>query len=235
MFASAFVMLARSLNIPTRYVTGYCGHEWNGLGKFITIRECDAHAWAEVYIKNSGWITIEPTPSNELLSILKDNRNWGEDYIDSFSEWWRLTKNYLVTISIENAILTAFLFMALILMLYLSYIFIRTLMRKSKNKYRFATNIEISAPELKKIWENFNLLINRKIRYKYENETLREYFSFISPYLHSECKLFMNKLIVLIEEELYNESKTKTDSIKLLYSDWENLKQKTLIKYKELK
>ncbi len=60
-FASAFVTLMRSGGIPARVVTGYLGGEWNPIGRYLLIRQSDAHAWAEVWLPGRGWTRIDPT------------------------------------------------------------------------------------------------------------------------------------------------------------------------------
>jgi protein-glutamine gamma-glutamyltransferase len=60
-YASAFVYLMRVANIPARVVTGYQGGEWNAVGNFLEIKQADAHAWAEVWIENRGWVRFDPT------------------------------------------------------------------------------------------------------------------------------------------------------------------------------
>jgi protein-glutamine gamma-glutamyltransferase len=60
-YASAFVVLMRALNIPARVVTGYQGGEINPVDGFMTVRQSDAHAWAEVWLKDRGWIRVDPT------------------------------------------------------------------------------------------------------------------------------------------------------------------------------
>ena len=62
-FASAFVVLMRSANIPARVVTGYQGGTVNPVDGNITVRQADAHAWAEVWLEDSGWLRIDPTAS----------------------------------------------------------------------------------------------------------------------------------------------------------------------------
>ena len=59
--ASAFVILMRSLDIPSRIVTGYQGGEVNSFDGYWTVRQADAHAWAEVWIEDRGWVRIDPT------------------------------------------------------------------------------------------------------------------------------------------------------------------------------
>ncbi len=60
-YASAFVYLMRAAGIPARVVTGYQGGEYNDFGNYYIIRQSDAHAWAEVWLPDRGWIRIDPT------------------------------------------------------------------------------------------------------------------------------------------------------------------------------
>jgi len=62
-YASAMVVLLRTLGIPARLATGFLAGEWNDFGHYYTVRQRDAHAWVEVYFPLSGWITFDPTPS----------------------------------------------------------------------------------------------------------------------------------------------------------------------------
>ncbi|HLP96969.1 MAG TPA: DUF3488 and transglutaminase-like domain-containing protein [Sideroxyarcus sp.] len=60
-YASSFVFLMRAAGIPARVVTGYQGGEYNDLGGYYIIRQADAHAWAEVWTPQRGWLRIDPT------------------------------------------------------------------------------------------------------------------------------------------------------------------------------
>jgi transglutaminase-like putative cysteine protease len=60
-FSSAFVFLMRAAGIPSRVVTGYQGGELNPVDNIITVRQSDAHAWAEVFLGRRGWVRIDPT------------------------------------------------------------------------------------------------------------------------------------------------------------------------------
>ena len=60
-YSSSFVFLMRAAGIPARVVTGYQGGELNELGGYYIIRQSDAHAWAEVWLKGRGWVRIDPT------------------------------------------------------------------------------------------------------------------------------------------------------------------------------
>ena len=61
--ASSFVVLMRALGVPARIVTGYQGGELNVLDGYWTLRQSDAHAWAEVWQEGSGWLRVDPTAS----------------------------------------------------------------------------------------------------------------------------------------------------------------------------
>ena len=59
--ASAFVVLMRAMDVPARIVTGYQGGGQNSLDGYWTVRQSDAHAWAEVWIAERGWVRVDPT------------------------------------------------------------------------------------------------------------------------------------------------------------------------------
>ncbi|PQO93631.1 DUF3488 domain-containing protein [Massilia phosphatilytica] len=60
-YAGAFVFLMRSAGVPARVVTGYQGGELNPIDGYLTVRQSDAHAWAEVWLPRRGWVRIDPT------------------------------------------------------------------------------------------------------------------------------------------------------------------------------
>jgi hypothetical protein len=62
LFASAAVLLLRLRGVPARYVTGFRGGEWNGVGAYVAVRDDRAHAWAEAFLPDRGWIRVDATP-----------------------------------------------------------------------------------------------------------------------------------------------------------------------------
>ncbi|MCE5180258.1 MAG: DUF3488 and transglutaminase-like domain-containing protein [Betaproteobacteria bacterium] len=68
-YASSFVFLMRAAGIPARVVTGYQGGEYNRLGNYYIVRQSDAHAWAEVWLRERGWVRIDPTATIAPLRV----------------------------------------------------------------------------------------------------------------------------------------------------------------------
>jgi hypothetical protein len=62
-FASSAAILLRLAGVPTRYVNGFLGGEWNELRKVITVRENRAHSWIEAYVSGEGWVRVDATPA----------------------------------------------------------------------------------------------------------------------------------------------------------------------------
>jgi transglutaminase-like putative cysteine protease len=60
-YAGAFVVLMRAAGVPARVVTGYQGGELNPLDGYLTVRQSDAHAWAEIWSPGVGWRRVDPT------------------------------------------------------------------------------------------------------------------------------------------------------------------------------
>ncbi|BBO85266.1 transglutaminase [Desulfosarcina ovata subsp. sediminis] len=60
-YASAFTVLMRAADIPTRMVGGYQGGRWNALGGFLSVRQSHAHVWCEVWLGGQGWTRVDPT------------------------------------------------------------------------------------------------------------------------------------------------------------------------------
>ena len=61
-FATAMVIMLRTLALPSRLVTGFLPGEWNEYGGYYMVRQGDAHSWVEVFFPESGWVTFDPTP-----------------------------------------------------------------------------------------------------------------------------------------------------------------------------
>ncbi|THB76462.1 MAG: DUF3488 domain-containing protein [Desulfobacteraceae bacterium] len=60
-FASSFAVLVRGAGVPARVVGGYLGGALNPYGNYLVVSQSNAHAWAEVWIENRGWVRVDPT------------------------------------------------------------------------------------------------------------------------------------------------------------------------------
>ena len=59
--ASSLVVMLREVGVPARLATGFApGEQDEASGRFI-VRERDAHAWAEVWFPEVGWVPFDPT------------------------------------------------------------------------------------------------------------------------------------------------------------------------------
>ena len=87
-YATAEIVLLRSIGIPARYALGYAegdlldDTETNFIPTEFTyiVRHRDSHAWPEVYFPGIGWVEFEPTASQSELQ-----RSSGEEGAPGFS------------------------------------------------------------------------------------------------------------------------------------------------------
>jgi transglutaminase-like putative cysteine protease len=69
-FSTAMAVLLRTVDVPTRNVTGFLGGTYNRYGRFYAIHQGDAHSWVEVYDPHGGWVTFDPTPPAGEVPVL---------------------------------------------------------------------------------------------------------------------------------------------------------------------
>lgn len=60
-FAASYAFMMRACGVPCRIVVGYLGGEINPYTGQVIVRQSDAHAWAEIFVPNRGWIRVDPT------------------------------------------------------------------------------------------------------------------------------------------------------------------------------
>ncbi|HVS54220.1 MAG TPA: DUF3488 and transglutaminase-like domain-containing protein [Opitutaceae bacterium] len=98
LFAGSFVLLARVAGYPARVVTGFKGGTWNGYSGSFTVRNSDAHAWAEIFdVPTSTWLRADPlaldagaterSGENEAARVAPTDRSWSARF-DSLRVFW---------------------------------------------------------------------------------------------------------------------------------------------------
>lgn len=88
-FASAGVLLLRSLGVPARYVTGYVVQpdqfRRSRYGYRATVRDDTAHAWVEIWLDGVGWMPVEMTPGYEESEMVPV----GQDVPEQQEDMWQ--------------------------------------------------------------------------------------------------------------------------------------------------
>lgn len=82
-FAHAVIALARAVNVPARYVSGYlfATSETDGADPDVDEVNVSTHAWAEFAIPQGGWWALDPTNRQEC-SVRHVKIGHGRDYED---------------------------------------------------------------------------------------------------------------------------------------------------------
>jgi hypothetical protein len=84
-FATTMALMLRSVDIPSRFVTGYVisssemdldeipdeilYDDKRNIDPYKHIYDNDAHTWVEIYIPSFGWIQFEPTPGQNAVQF----------------------------------------------------------------------------------------------------------------------------------------------------------------------
>lgn len=69
-YASAEVLMLRSIGIPARIVFGYAQGEASENQQLFLVTSKQSHAWPEVFFPGIGWVEIEPTASQPVITRL---------------------------------------------------------------------------------------------------------------------------------------------------------------------
>ena len=68
-YASSLALMARSVGIPSRVVTGYVVAEFNEVTGVYVVRQSNAHAWVEARLAPGTWRTYDGTPESDFRRI----------------------------------------------------------------------------------------------------------------------------------------------------------------------
>ena len=72
-FASAMTVMARSLGIPARMVSGYGLEQDANQSDLWYARRRNAHTWTECYFEGLGWVSFDPTANSPYAELNQDN------------------------------------------------------------------------------------------------------------------------------------------------------------------
>jgi protein-glutamine gamma-glutamyltransferase len=92
-YATAMVLMLRSVGVPARIVAGYRGGDFNPYGGYYVVRQANAHTWVEAAI-GRRWARFDPTPSTAGGS-----RSIFSNYLDILGFAW---DRYVVGYSVED-------------------------------------------------------------------------------------------------------------------------------------
>ena len=60
-YASGYVLAMRAAGVPARVVTGFLGADLDAVDGWTLVRNSHAHAWAEYWAPDQGWVRVDPT------------------------------------------------------------------------------------------------------------------------------------------------------------------------------
>lgn len=80
--ASSLVVMARANGIPARLVTGFVPGEVDRVSGSYVVRGDDAHAWAEIWFAEVGWVSFDPTAEVPLAGSDPDQQSIGGWLLD---------------------------------------------------------------------------------------------------------------------------------------------------------
>lgn len=106
-YATAMVVLARAVGLPSRIIFGYAGGNYDFNTAEYSIVRADAHAWVEVYFPQVGWVEFDPTANQPDIERLE-----GEEPTiaaptferNGFDRWVELQRTSPTTITLWSAI-----------------------------------------------------------------------------------------------------------------------------------
>ena len=113
LFAGAMVMLAREAGFAARVVIGFRGGSWNGYSSNFTVRNSDAHAWAEIWDAGRGaWLRADAlAPAGAVEAAAKGgeaaiagrlDRSWTARFDSLRVFWYRRIVNFDARSQVET-------------------------------------------------------------------------------------------------------------------------------------
>jgi hypothetical protein len=99
-FASALVLMLRSVQIPARLVTGFKGADFREPEGYYEVQQRHGHAWVEAYVDNQ-WIVLDPTPAarDEVVRNVAGQAGFWKNARSSIQSLW---STYVVSLSLNR-------------------------------------------------------------------------------------------------------------------------------------
>lgn len=100
-FATALVVMLRTVGVPARVVNGFQRGEWNPYGEYFAVRLSDAHSWVEAWVDGAGWLSFDPSPR-----ATPEGAGWGRVglYLDALRmRWYRYVVNWSLKDQVDLA------------------------------------------------------------------------------------------------------------------------------------
>jgi transglutaminase-like putative cysteine protease len=190
-YASAEVLMLRSIGIPARLAVGFAQGDLEA-GVYTVLRE-DSHAWPEVYFPGVGWVEFEPTANQEPLSrpfssrtssTPQDNQgqglelppslaeqNTGEQRAeDNFQNAGTASRSFITTPQAGSLVIG--LFVLTVIFLYLNSRY-RMMSRMPVYLTRVYARNDITAPRWLERWANWSVLTSIERSFQAINLCLR--------------------------------------------------------------
>ena len=210
-YATAMVIMLRSIGIPARYVTGFVtsdpvldrSDEEQAKEKNYIIKDEDAHAWVEVYFQGFGWVPFEPTSGyyNEvdLIASVESKETEAENF------------DYKIIYYFLSGI-----FLVLVLLYIYTYtgIVIRYKLKRKENKEKYKVYYTYCYKLL--------LIMNLK---RNKNETLREFINKCEKIVDFE-EINFKALTEKYEEVYYGKEEINDSDVDEIISCYKVLKKK---------
>ena len=196
-YASAYVLMARSVGLITRYAEGFVPDAEYG-GQYVVRTDC-GHAYPEVYIPNVGFVVYEAT--KPAIYNVTSQRQGGNGFA-----------GYLMIVGYRSILIFAGVSLTIALLL-----FIRLILGPYVSEAYFASTVRKATPN-KAI-----LLIYTRIRKKLTFKTIDNAFTLTpAEYGHRFANVYnydVNEFIALVETAAYTDT-TLTDSDKAKGLEW---------------
>lgn len=81
--------MARLAGLPSRVATGFSPGNYNTLTNQFEVYEYHAHAWTQIFVEDRGWLTLDATPPQSLVS--RTTPAGIGTLRDPFGDEWKMT------------------------------------------------------------------------------------------------------------------------------------------------